>query len=329
MWEEDSEEEGCRQTITHAEIESHKQRCVYRVIRCPYGAFDCPLIRKKALPLHLASCPHRPVKCPHCQRNGFLPTDAQQHVLECDQAPTKCEQCGEEVTRGGLKEHLEKLCEQTTFRCPFHLSGCTTLVKLSERDSHLASNTSSHLLLLQEQMVGKVKELEDQLRIITEERDQQIQALQKQISSLTTPATVRWKIEKFSVERKKPYLPSKTFSFCGMSWFLGMYTDGDSDASRGFFSLYLFLEPTSTQIKAIGVEFSLSFERAKENGSSIRKSFRTVFPIKGQPLEGKGWGDRRIIRSDEVTVNSGYVSPTDILNVILEIRQTGPSEYNV
>ena len=33
-------------------------------------------------------------------------------------------------------------------------------------------------------MVGKVKELEDQLRIITEERDQQIQALQKQISSL-------------------------------------------------------------------------------------------------------------------------------------------------
>ena len=56
MWEEDSEEEGCRQTITHAEIESHKQRCVYRVIRCPYGAFDCPLIRKKALPLHLARC---------------------------------------------------------------------------------------------------------------------------------------------------------------------------------------------------------------------------------------------------------------------------------
>jgi len=53
----------------------------------------------------------------------------------------------------------------------------------------------------------------------------------------------------------------------------------------------------------IAVEFSLRFINHKEQSESIRKEFKTTFPIKG----GQGWGDRKAFKAAKINEDAGFL----------------------
>jgi hypothetical protein len=59
--------------------------------------------------------------------------------------------------------------------------------------------------------------------------------------------------------------------------FLGLFPDGDSEESRGYFSLYLFTDSSSApRNKTVTLEYSLKILNHKE-GASIRKGISFFF----------------------------------------------------
>jgi hypothetical protein len=114
---------------------------------------------------------------------------------------------------------------------------------------------------------------------------------------------VVWKIKNFSSVRKKSYLQSDKFSFADFNWcvnpppyqaalerqsargtfalltflvvdrrFIGFYTDGDNDESRGYFSIYLFLDVNHMpKGKAVTIEYFLTFINHKDSDETVKK----------------------------------------------------------
>jgi hypothetical protein len=79
---------------------------------------------------------------------------------------------------------------------------------------------------------------------------------------------------------------------------MGFYTDGDNEESRGYISVYLFLDVnTVPKGKTLTIDFSLKFVNHKNPLESVKKGntipsiisiniacsidFKTTFPIKG------------------------------------------------
>lgn len=178
-----------------------------------------------------------------------------------------------------------------------------------------------------------------------------------------TDTKVSWKIKNFSSLRKKSYLQSDKFSFADFNWyvtthqikhrsvdavpggirFIGFYTDGDNEESRGYFSIYLFLDVNHVpKGKAVTIEYYLTFINHKDPDETVKKGscasrvdvshlacvsshrghasspptpeFKTTFPIKG----GQGWGDRKAVLASKITAEDGFLKQ-DTLYVEAEI----------
>jgi len=107
-----------------------------------------------------------------------------------------------------------------------------------------------------------------------------------------------------SSAKRKSYIQSDKFNFAEFTWFVGFYTDGDNEESRGYISVYLFVDVASIpKGKHVTIEFMLKFVNHKNPNESVRKEFKTVFPIQG----GQGWGDRKAIKSSKISDDSGFL----------------------
>jgi hypothetical protein len=54
--------------------------------------------------------------------------------------------------------------------------------------------------------------------------------------------------------------------------FIGFYTDGDNDESRGYFSIYLFLDVNHMpKGKAVTIEYFLTFINHKDSDETVKK----------------------------------------------------------
>jgi hypothetical protein len=54
--------------------------------------------------------------------------------------------------------------------------------------------------------------------------------------------------------------------------FIGFYTDGDNDESRGYFSIYLFLDVNHMpKGKAVTIEYFLTFINHKDPDETVKK----------------------------------------------------------
>jgi hypothetical protein len=54
-----------------------------------------------------------------------------------------------------------------------------------------------------------------------------------------------WEIENWPIVRKKSFLQSRKFHLAKYAWYFGLYPNGDNDESKGWVSIYLFIDTQS------------------------------------------------------------------------------------
>jgi len=157
--------------------------------------------------------------------------------------------------------------------------------------------------------------MRDEFDAILKLKEEKIRQLERSLKNSEAETKVVWKIKNFSSLRKKSYLQSDKFSFADFNWFIGFYTDGDNEESRGYFSIYLFLDVNHMpKGKSVTLEYFLTFTNHRDANETVKKEFKTTFPIKG----GQGWGDRKAVLSSKITADNGFLKQ-DTLYVEAEI----------
>jgi hypothetical protein len=203
------------------------------------------------------------------------------------------------MRRGDLPYHLQRSCPENAIVCPY---GCPDPVLRKELREHMAANMSDHLDALRVAHHKTLTTLETNFHTEIMKRDLEIEALR---SFLKQGTRIVWVIEGWAaLLAQKGYTQSKVFPLAGHQWYLGVYSDGDSDDSRGFLSVYLFLEDVlQMKGKKISLEFALRVINHKEPNKSKRIELKTVFPVQG----AQGWGERKAFPAIEFTEEGGFV----------------------
>jgi len=138
-------------------------------------------------------------------------------------------------------------------------------------------------------------------------RDEKIKKLERLLNNYET--RVDWKLKDFDVAlKKKMYLQSPKFEFSETKWFIGLFTNGDTQDSNGFVSMYLFYDPPPRRNRTITLEFTLTVVNRRDPNDSIKKGFKTTFPVDG----GQGWGDRKFMSCQRITEAEGFLKESTL-----------------
>lgn len=309
QWVEDPE--GCKQVITLENRLAHERDCGFAPIACKFDR-SCGMHRRRTIEEHERICPWRPVPCKHCH-NDIKFRLLEDHYAECPSVPLACPSCNKEIPRGRLEKHRLKECDEEEIACEFAEQGCERRMQRKDLLEHLRNESAEHLLLLKQYYDEKTRRMVKHFEETLQTKDDHIAKLEKAVKESHTKVT--WKIKNFSGQRKKSYLQSNKFTFADFNWFIGFYTDGDNEESRGFFSIYLFLDVSDVpKAKSVKIEYFLTFVNHASPGESVRKEFKTTFPIKG----GQGWGDRRAVQATKIDSENGFLKG-DVLVVECEL----------
>jgi hypothetical protein len=89
-----------------------------------------------------------------------------------------------------------------------------------------------------------------------------------------------------------------------LTWFLGLYPNGDNTESPGFLSLFLFVDSDSipngrTQV----VEFAMRILNHKISTDSLKRVWRVRYPVASH----QGWGARKVISTQSVSEQTGFL----------------------
>ena len=109
--------EGCGEKIIKENLHRHKEKCIYRKIRCEYCKKEIIVKNRK---VHKEICPEMIVECPN--------------------------NCKEKLKRKNIKEHIEKVCENTNLKCPFNSLGCPIQIQRKNMKQHITESFNNHLL---------------------------------------------------------------------------------------------------------------------------------------------------------------------------------------
>lgn len=308
-WEED--EQGCPHVLTLETRVTHEQKCGFAPVNCKYSPL-CGKQRRMSLDAHEVSCPFRPLECTHCKKDIQF-CNMEDHLKLCPMVPIECTACNVELRRGELDAHLRDSCPEAEVECTYSDQGCPKKVIRKHLEEHLGKEMAYHMILLKKSFDSCTKNMKEEFETVLKMKDDRIRQLEKALR--ITDTKVVWKIKNFSSVRKKSYLQSDKFSFADFNWFIGFYTDGDNDESRGYFSIYLFLDVNHMpKGKAVTIEYFLTFINHKDPDETVKKEFKTTFPIKG----GQGWGDRKAVLASKISAENGFLKQ-DTLYVEAEI----------
>jgi len=278
----------------------HEKTCGYAIVTCKYS-LRCEGIRRKNLQKHELSCQYRPMQCSHCQ-TAVEYSRMEAHLKVCDKVSVLCTRCNEETLRGELEKHKLNSCLEEEVMCQFFDQGCQVVTKRKNLKHHLSEETAGHLVLLK-------KSFEDQIDFLKQNYDSQLKARDTKIKNLErilgeTETKIEWRVKNWSSVKSKNYIQSDKFRVSDFNWFLGFYPNGDNEDSKGFLSIYLFLDPSGIpKGKNVNIEFMLGFLNHKDACETVKKDFKTTFPIEG----GQGWGDRKAIRSSKIHEEGGFL----------------------
>jgi len=224
------------------------------------------------------------------------------HLEQCLLLPVKCSKCEEEVVRGEMEQHQQNICLEEYTNCKFLDQGCEARVLRKNLKDHLAEEVGYHLDMMKRAFDTQTEDLRNHFETQLKIRDEKIKHLERTLSENDTK--MEWKVKNWSSVKKKSYLQSDKFNFADFTWFIGFYTDGDNDDSRGYISVYLFLDVTNIpKGKNVTIEFMIKFINHKDPQEAVKKEFKTTFPIKG----GQGWGDRKAIKASRIAEDSGFL----------------------
>ncbi|EGG16392.1 RGS-containing protein kinase RCK1 [Cavenderia fasciculata] len=306
VWEVD--EQGCNEILTMENSTRHENTCEYSFEPCKLSS-DCGLIRKIQLVDHLEKCPKRPIKCDHCLIE-YPFSDIDKHLLECEMIEIQCDKCNTKLLKRDFETHKLNECPNCHVHCPFFDSGCLKMFDRKNLQEHIDKSLGEHLILMKNNYTQSISSLKKDFNQQLKEKDDQIKKLEKVLNDKHEPDTkIEWCVKNYSIAKKKGYIQSEKFVLGGFQWFLGFYTDGDSADSKGYISIYLFLD--THQIpkgKSLALEYYLKFFNHRDPSQSVKKEFRTTFPIKG----GRGWGDRKAVKS-ALLDSSGFIKDDTLL----------------
>jgi hypothetical protein len=309
-----TDEEGCTETSSYEDLEKHQNQCGKALVSCKYGA-SCGMLRKHTLSSHELACPYRPDLCVHCQKNIPL-NEMQTHLTICGMVPLNCDKCGESVLRKELEKHLLEACLEQEITCDFKDQGCSTKLLRKNLKEHLASDIVEHMAMMRttfaEQLTSFKQDYEREAKV----RDDKIRHLEKVVKDSETK--IEWRLKNYSQLRKKSYIQSDKFDMAGFTWFIGVYADGDNPESKGFISIYLFLDVVHMpKGKSITLDYYIKFVNHRDPAESIKKEFKSVFPIKN----GQGWGDRKALPNQMLEQNGFIKDDTLLIEAEISVKK--------
>jgi MATH domain/TRAF-type zinc finger/Zinc finger, C3HC4 type (RING finger) len=311
------EERGCPTMLKLEQMPAHEKKCEFSFRPCEWGAERCPRIRLNKWQEHSAECPFRPSHCRACDKD-VPQSELAAHTAACPKVVIGCPDCGSfECLREKLEDHQLKECPDSLLSCEFE--GCSApRMKRSELEGHMRDFVVEHTRLLQSSFKKQVTELKEQHAHELVARDDKMRRLERLVERSET--RIEWRVRNWSRVKSKGYLQSERFTFANMQWFIGFYTNGDSPDSAGSISEYLFLDTSSCPSnKRVTIEFALRFVNHKDASQTVKKEFKTQFPIRG----GQGWGDRRALAVSRLTEEEGFIHrDTLVMDATITLKRT-------
>ncbi|GAM23650.1 hypothetical protein SAMD00019534_068250 [Acytostelium subglobosum LB1] len=302
------DEDGCNEILTLENSTKHEITCEHSFEYCRYNK-ECGLIRRRLMDAHLEVCLHRPVKCMHCGGDSTY-TGIDNHLVECDMVEIECDKCSTKLVKKEFEKHKLNICPNYHIQCPFFESGCTKTFDRKYLQTHIDESLAEHLLMMKTHYTDTISTMKKEFSTLIQSKDDKIKQLERTVNEkIDTNTKVEWCVKNYSLLKKKGYIQSEKFSIGGFQWFIGFYTDGDSIDSKGYISIYLFLDTNQVpKGKSLTLEYYLKFFNQRDPSQSVKKDFRTTFPIKG----GQGWGDRKAIRTS-ILENNGFIKDDQLL----------------
>jgi len=180
---------------------------------------------------------------------------------------------------------------------------------------HQDESLRTHLQLLHTSTFREMTQLRAELRQQLHDMEKRLHTIERSLLA-QEPIRVSWAIRGFHsalTRRRRQFMQSLSFSYCGLEWFFGLYPDGDSESSRGNVSLYLFLDTPEPKMQ-LKLSFTLEIVNALSPTASIRSEYCKEFPV----TNGQGWGDRRLSATSVIREEPGFVVD-DTLTIRSEI----------
>lgn len=137
---------GCGWTGVLRGVHAHEAECALQPVACTVRGCDVDVPRRD-LAAHVASCPQRPLRCPHCN-NVRRASQLERHIQGCPQRPVVCEHdaCDWAGTLEQLAGHLADGCEEASVACA--VPGCDYEGPRRAHAAHAASSALAHVALL-------------------------------------------------------------------------------------------------------------------------------------------------------------------------------------
>ncbi|EGC36517.1 hypothetical protein DICPUDRAFT_150981 [Dictyostelium purpureum] len=270
---------------------------------------SCSIIRFKDLEKHYEVCPYRPVLCGYC-KTEFYDLKIKEHEENCEMRKVECEKCKSQVAKKELKLHLSDSCPNQTIKCTF---GCDKEFERKDLIDHLNESIAIHMVMMKQQHQNEISSLKKEFNLQMASKEDKIKSLEKTLRErvLDSKIKVEWRIKNYLECKKAGYVQSEKFIIKGFSFFIGFFVDGDSNDSKGYISIYLFLDTTDIQKgKSLSLDFSLKFTNQKDQNQSLQREYKHIgFPLGS---DGQGWGDRRSIKTS-ILESAGFIKDNSLL----------------
>ena len=116
-------------------LNDHFKVCQKQIVNCPLDNCSLSLLREQ-LPEHLSKCEYRIIQCEFCHEcHTYVKTE--EHKAICPKIKLECpQQCGMQIERENLSNHLKNDCQNTVIPCPFSKIGCGTIMTKKEKTNH-------------------------------------------------------------------------------------------------------------------------------------------------------------------------------------------------
>lgn len=176
---------GCEWNGPLKEFQDHISKdCQRQTVMCSWiGCSD--YVFREDLPLHDKCCEYRVIKCDDCYLQ--LPfNQLKQHQDLCPKYKLSCPQeCGENVERETIENHILNSCQNTIVQCPYMKYGCMDKVIKKDLISFLNDNRIKHETMtmnLIDKLVDRIDDLEHQLNTV-----KKITTISEQLNCLKSP----------------------------------------------------------------------------------------------------------------------------------------------
>lgn len=131
--------------------------------------------------------------------------------------------------------------------------------------------------------------------------------------------TIEWRIKDFSSlhhEIGKHY-ESPKFYFCGASWTIWLYPNGDTEESKDWLSLYVVRKSNGSPVT---LDYTLGLKSIDKKNDVLLTDTDDFHGI------DYGWGMREVILKTELMNKKSELLPSDILTVICSLKNKERNE---